>query len=42
MTAAPGAFTIMAFSRETPVKEYIQALPEMKLFFNNAKCVPRI
>ena len=42
MVAAPEAFVFMAFPREIPVKDYIQALPEMMLFFANTKCVPRV
>ncbi|KAI9566389.1 hypothetical protein HD554DRAFT_2117762 [Boletus coccyginus] len=33
MAAAPEAFVFVAFPCEIPVKDYIQALPEMMLFF---------
>jgi hypothetical protein len=42
MVAAPEAFVFVAFPREIPVKDYIQALPEMMLFFANTKCVPHV
>ena len=42
MAAAPEAFLFAAFPCEIPVKDYIQAMPEMMLFFNNTKCAPHV
>ncbi|KAF8557707.1 terpenoid synthase [Imleria badia] len=39
MAAAPEAFLFAAFPCGIPVKDYIQAMPEMMLFFNNTNDV---
>ena len=39
MAAAPEVYVFMAFPSAIPVKDYIQALAEMMLFFNNTKYV---
>ena len=39
MGSGAEGYVYMAFPREIPSTHYIQALPQMMLFYNCAKCV---
>lgn len=40
MTGLAEGYAYMGFPPEIPLTEYVQAIPEIKLFINDAKYVP--